>query len=85
MKRPEKTMNDWTLPAINLNLCTQCGICAAVCPEQALDMVNGEPVFTHPQRCTYCTLCESSCPVGAIQRAFTISWEEKTTGGNSDE
>jgi formate hydrogenlyase subunit 6/NADH:ubiquinone oxidoreductase subunit I len=42
-------------------------------------------VFTHPQRCTYCTLCESSCPVGAIQCAFTISWEEKNTGGNENE
>ena len=67
-------MNDWTLPKIDQQACTQCGSCARICPEAALGMVDGEVVFVQPQACTYCTQCESICPVGAITCGFTVGW-----------
>jgi ferredoxin len=68
-------MNDWTLPIIDHQICTNCGSCAAACPEHALEMVDGEIAFTQPQACTFCTQCESICPESAITCGFTISWE----------
>lgn len=67
-------MNDWILPTINQQACTQCGQCAAICPESALALVEDEVVFVRPQACTYCTQCESICPVGAITCGFSVGW-----------
>lgn len=46
--------------------CTGCGKCAKNCPDHAIHMVNGKPVWqkTH---CTLCTACLNRCPVRAIQ------------------
>ena len=45
--------------------CTSCGICAAVCPAENIDMVDGRPVWNH--RCELCCGCIHLCPVEAIQ------------------
>lgn len=47
-------------------LCTGCGNCAGVCPEDALNMVRDKDgVYTpilNPQRCIGCRLCVEVCP-----------------------
>jgi len=45
--------------------CTSCGICAAVCPAENIEMVDGRPVWNH--RCELCCGCIHLCPAGAIQ------------------
>jgi ferredoxin len=68
-------MEPVTLPEINLNLCDGCGKCAAGCPQRALTMQGGQPVFSDPAACTYCIACEELCPTGAIRCEFEIIWE----------
>ena len=45
--------------------CTSCGICAAICPVENIDLVEGKPVWKH--HCELCCGCIHLCPVGAIQ------------------
>ncbi len=46
-------------------ICTSCGICAAICPVENIELVNGKPVWNH--KCELCCGCIHLCPVGAIQ------------------
>lgn len=49
--------------------CTSCGICAAVCPAENIELVEGKPVWKH--HCELCCGCIHLCPVQAIQAAGT--------------
>lgn len=46
--------------------CIRCGKCAAVCPAEAIRMVDGRPVWVK-SKCYKCTGCINRCPAGAIQ------------------
>jgi ferredoxin len=46
-------------------ICTSCGICAAICPVENIELVEGKPVWKH--HCELCCGCIHLCPVGAIQ------------------
>lgn len=62
-EKPKKTYDI----AIFTGWCKGCGICAAFCPRQCIDMGEDEhPVVTHPDRCTGCGFCEIHCPDFAI-------------------
>lgn len=55
--------------ALNEDLCSGCGVCVAVCPYDALRLINryGGPVANVDEvKCKRCGLCASSCPSGAI-------------------
>ena len=53
---------------INIEWCKGCGICAAFCPKQVLEMdQNGKAVWAHPENCLFCGLCELRCPDVAIE------------------
>jgi len=53
--------------------CTSCGICAAVCPAENIDLVAGKPVWKH--HCELCCGCIHLCPVQAILAgAKTEKW-----------
>jgi ferredoxin len=45
--------------------CTSCGICAAICPVENIELVEGKPVWKH--HCELCCGCIHNCPVQAIQ------------------
>ena len=46
----------------DLDVCTQCGVCAKVCPEDCINQ-NEEGVFIiDADKCTGCAECISSCP-----------------------
>ena len=53
--------------AVNFNICTGCGMCAAICPSSAIQMQPDEHGFLHPiadnTKCTNCGLCVKKCPV----------------------
>lgn len=45
--------------------CIGYGDCASVCPEQAINMINGL-AYVNTARCTGCGMCASACPNGVI-------------------
>lgn len=66
------------LPLIDPTRCTGCGVCAQLCPTNAVAVRANLAIIVRPQACTYCDLCETYCPEGAIGRPFTIVFAPKT-------
>lgn len=62
------------IPNIDLERCNACGSCVALCPTQAVEIVNDKAAIVRPDACTYCDVCETFCPEGAIARPFTIEF-----------
>jgi Na+-translocating ferredoxin:NAD+ oxidoreductase RNF subunit RnfB len=56
------------LAEIDHNLCTNCGLCVAKCPDDTiLDFSGVRPKsFILEEPCTGCTLCRDVCPTNAI-------------------
>jgi Fe-S-cluster-containing hydrogenase component 2 len=54
-------------------VCDQCGICAEVCPEGAIQKVDGH-FEIESANCTSCLLCVSECP----QQALVVAPGEST-------
>jgi ferredoxin len=50
--------------AVDAERCTECGICVAVCPYDAIQM-NAKPAFDEA-RCYGCWACYNHCPEQAI-------------------
>ena len=46
--------------------CVACGLCAKNCPDNAIEIRNGKPVWTK-SKCQHCTACINRCPKEAIQ------------------
>ena len=46
--------------------CTSCGLCEKVCPDDAIKIENGKPVWIE-KKCQHCTACINRCPEEAIQ------------------
>ena len=56
-------------PIIDPNECTNCGICAEVCPSGVLHQEQEQvvPMVKYPYECWHCAACVMECPVsGAI-------------------
>lgn len=50
--------------------CTSCGLCAYVCPTQAVSTCDSEAGYLRVfdlSSCIYCGMCESACPTQAIK------------------
>jgi NAD-dependent dihydropyrimidine dehydrogenase PreA subunit len=69
-------MDDASVPIIDSEACTTCGLCVARCPEGVVALRAGKLVLALPEACTYCGLCEAICPVAAIALPFQIVWGE---------
>ena len=63
---------DLPIPGFKNELCTGCGLCVEICPEGALEMLDGLPRLKHNGSCSYCSLCEEACPSGAITLTYEI-------------
>lgn len=62
------------------NRCIGCGACIEVCPQGALELVNGK-VDIDRMLCDVCLLCTHACYAGALKSVA----EEKTVGELLDE
>ena len=47
--------------------CIGCGVCADVCPNEAIEVIDGVAQLTHPEKCEICGICEEICEQGAIK------------------
>lgn len=52
-------------PALDVDACTSCGLCAEVCPDEAISMETGLPVIGR-ELCMRCESCVRVCPTGAM-------------------
>ena len=51
---------------VNTEDCVRCGVCAEVCPMNAIELKE-EAAYIKPGQWIDCGGCAGSCPVGAIQ------------------
>jgi len=61
-----KRKNERKHPQINVELCTSCGVCAKLCPYQAMALKEGK-IVVYPEQCLSCGLCASVCPHQSIR------------------
>ena len=66
--------NDDRKFSVNDN-CTSCGICAAICPAENIELTDGKPVWKH--RCELCCGCIHLCPAGAIQAGSSTASRQR--------
>lgn len=72
-------------PDFDRETCTRCGICAKVCPVDAIDIVEGIPSIDK-RRCVRCLCCHEMCPTNAMRagKNFAAALLERMRTGRSD-
>lgn len=68
------TISHQWIPQIDPRRCNGCQDCIALCPTQALGVVEGKAAVIRPQACNYCAACESACPTHAIALPYQIGF-----------
>jgi len=53
-------------PIVNKDKCTGCGACIDVCPNDAIEIIDGAAQINN-DKCRNCGLCIGECPVEAIE------------------
>jgi heterodisulfide reductase subunit A len=63
----DKFSVDAITAVVDADLCTNCGICAGVCPFSAIQWSKGEPAEVITAACTGCGTCAAECKFVAIE------------------
>lgn len=65
-------------PVIQRPQCVKCGICAGICPREAIreQAEDGYPLI-EPAQCIVCFCCMESCPRGAIAMDLNCGWRRR--------
>ena len=61
-----------------IHLCDQCGVCAEVCPVEAIQLEN-EAYSIDPNECTGCMICVEECPHDVLFEHKTMEVPIKCT------
>lgn len=48
------------------NICVACGVCAKLCPKQAIEIVKGCYAKVCEENCIGCGICAKNCPAECI-------------------
>lgn len=54
-----------SVPVVDPNICTACGICVDECPQSCYDLEDIARL-NRPEDCTECGICVDACPNSAI-------------------
>ena len=54
-------------PVFKEDLCKQCLLCAPVCPDVSIPVVDGKRLDFDYDHCKGCGICAKVCPFGAIE------------------
>lgn len=75
--RPYKAYGSMPAVPVGGEDCTECGLCAKVCPVQAIDPKN--PCQTDVEKCILCMKCTAVCPVKSrsLPKEFLAGLEQK--------
>lgn len=61
---------------IDAAVCTGCGACVAVCPVEAISLIEGR-AQVDDDRCDGCKVCIEVCPVTAIREILEVEIEDR--------
>ncbi len=53
-------------PKVDISKCTNCGLCATICPGKVYGTVEGKAEIINSQNCIECGECVKKCPASAI-------------------
>ena len=48
--------------------CVACGVCAKVCPRDAVSIYRGCYAVVNEDLCIGCGICEKNCPAGVMHK-----------------
>jgi 2-oxoacid:acceptor oxidoreductase delta subunit (pyruvate/2-ketoisovalerate family) len=70
-----RTMDGWRVyrPEIDLDRCTRCCICFALCPEGAIHLDEHTYPVVDYAHCKGCLVCVTECPPHAISEVREVS------------
>ena len=54
-------------PVFKADVCKQCLLCAPVCPDVSIPVVDGKRLDFDYDHCKGCGICAKVCPFGAIE------------------
>jgi NAD-dependent dihydropyrimidine dehydrogenase PreA subunit len=52
---------------VDAKKCSGCGICAEICPTDAIRLDENCKAYMKYDECWYCDSCEIECPTGALK------------------
>lgn len=55
------------LVKLDYEKCTKCGLCARICPKDALEHKAGNSPVYKAQKCIGCGACQNVCPAKAVE------------------
>lgn len=63
----EKQKTRIAMAAFNKEICTRCGLCAKICPVNAINLDEKNEPFLDGSKCIGCGKCAKYCPADAIE------------------
>lgn len=67
--------------AVDMHQCILCGMCARVCPANAIEVDRGAGTWSiDPFRCVQCGACTRNCPKDCLEMEPTY-WKPSTSKG----
>jgi formate hydrogenlyase subunit 6/NADH:ubiquinone oxidoreductase subunit I len=68
-------MSDKAGYVIDKERCTACGLCADICPVEAISQIGQYTI--NKILCTVCGICKDDCPSKAIDRIINVNRDLK--------